>query len=256
MKRHWFLEFFGRDYPWLYADRLDSKNTVNEIDFFEQIFPLEPGSVILDLCCGEGRHSIELSKRGYKVTGQDLSAEYIENAKNESERLGLKINFIKEDMTKIEGRHIYDIVINMFTSFGYLAEDRLNSQVLEQIHKALKPNGYLLIDTLNHEWVMANQVDLEESFLSDGTRVIEHREFDFLEGRNHIWFEEEEPGYSKRKIEGHHIRLYTLVELINLLKECSLEFLNVYGGFDGEIYSQKSQRMIVVAKNTVVESAK
>ena len=79
MKRHWFLEFFGRDYPWLYADRLDSKNTVNEIDFFEQIFPLEPGSAILDLCCGEGRHSIELSKRGYKVTGQDLSAEYIEN---------------------------------------------------------------------------------------------------------------------------------------------------------------------------------
>tara|TARA_B100000029_G_scaffold460073_1_gene490733 strand:+ start:4681 stop:5433 length:753 start_codon:yes stop_codon:yes gene_type:complete len=248
MKNPWYFDFFHEDYPRLYAERLNSDHTGREVNFIEGSVPIKSGSSILDLCCGEGRHSIELAKRGYKVTGQDLSSGYIQSAKLESKLQNLDINFVEADMTSIEGYNQFDLVINMFTSFGYLPTDSDNSKVLNQIHKSLKPEGYLILDTLNHAWVMANQVENDEFFMSDGTRVIEHRSFDYIAGRNHIWFDVEEGAKKFRQIEGHHIRLYTLVELIKLLNDNSLEFIQVHGGYNQELYSAHSQRMIVVAK--------
>ena len=74
MKNPWYFDFFHEDYPRLYAERLNSDHTGREVNFIEGSVPIKSGSSILDLCCGEGRHSIELAKRGYKVTGQDLSS--------------------------------------------------------------------------------------------------------------------------------------------------------------------------------------
>ncbi|HJT54986.1 MAG TPA: class I SAM-dependent methyltransferase, partial [Ktedonobacteraceae bacterium] len=134
----WYKSFFGKDYLRIY-DFLTPERTELEVKCIIHLLKLPPGSTILDLCCGHGRHSIELAKRGYRVTGQDLSEVFLQHAQSDAEKQGVQVRWMQSDMRNIPFENEFDAVINIFTAFGYLENEDEDQLVLQQIQKALKP---------------------------------------------------------------------------------------------------------------------
>ena len=244
----WYQEFFIDDYVKAYRHRLTEESTVREVAFVEQALGLKPGQSILDLCCGYGRHSIILARHGFRVTGQDLSAAFLEQAKQSAEAEGLSLEVVLSDMRQIPFEDHFDAVINMFTSFGYLESEEEDMQVLHQVSKALKPGGHLLMDMINREWVVSNYIPDESHEDDEGIVYLEHREIDLATSRSHVTFTIVLPDGTRRSSAGHHVRLYTLTETIRMLEQAGLALEHVYGGFEGEPYSLATRRMIVVAR--------
>ena len=243
----WYTQFYGRDY--LQALGPGLTNTAQEAEFVVSALALRPGDRVLDLACGQGRHAVLLAKRGIDVTGQDQSAEYLQDARAAAERHGVDLPLVNSDMRTIPFEGQFDAVLSMFTSFGYFESEADNRRVLTEICNALKPDGHLLIDLVNREWVIANNQPTERRVNSDGTVVLERRELNLQTSRNHVTFTFVDRNGKRRESVGHQIRLYTLTEIIQMMAGAGLTYVRVYGGFDSEPYTPSTRRMIVVARN-------
>jgi SAM-dependent methyltransferase len=243
----WYEAFFRGDYLDVYGHEFTPERAAGEIGFVERALTLRPNDAVLDLCCGQGRHAVLLAKRGYRVTGQDLNGDYLAIAAETARAAGFSIETVRSDMRVIPFAERFDAIINMFTAFGYLESEEEDLRVLEAIARALKPGGRLLMDLLNREWVVANYAERDWHPGEDGTLYLEQRRFDLSTSRNHVTFTAVSPEGKRREVGGHHVRLYTLTETIELLTRSGLRMIEVYGGFDGEPYSITTRRMIVVA---------
>ncbi len=244
----WYQTFFNGDYLRIYSHVLTPERAQQEAAFVEEALALQPGQRVLDLCCGTGRHALLLARRGLQVTALDLSAEYIEVLAHESRAQGLGIETVVGDMRHIPYREAFDAVINMFTAFGYLETERDDMEVLHAVAAALKPGGLLLMDLLNREWVIANNEEHDWHQDAGGSIYLERRRLDLRTSRNHVDFLVISPDGSRRHVDGHHIRLYTLTEIDHMLSTAGMAFEACYGGFSGEAYSPSSRRMIVIAR--------
>ena len=244
----WYVSFFGDDYFRAYEHSLTEERDEKEARFAIETLGLSPGDSVLDLCCGNGRHVVLLAAGGMVVTGQDLSSSYLDMVRERAESKGVQVELIHSDMRHIPYEGLFDAVINMFSSFGYLESEAEDQEVLHQIAKALKRGGRVLLDMLNREWVVRNHVENEWRQDPEGTLYLEHREIDLLNSRNHITFTTVAPDGTRRHSVGHHIRLYTLTEITRMLAQAGLESQESFGGFDREPYGIDSRRMIVVAR--------
>ncbi len=103
----WYKTFFGEDYLRIYSF-LTPERTEREVDGIVRLLDLPPGSAILDLCCGHGRHALALAKRGYRVTGQDLSEVFLQRAQAEAEAQGVQVRWLQSDMRKIPFESEFD----------------------------------------------------------------------------------------------------------------------------------------------------
>ena len=145
----WFKKWFSsRFYLDLYQHR-DEEDARWIINLLQRNISVNSGARALDIACGSGRHSIELARRGFNVTGFDLS-EYLiseaeKNLKNSEER-GLKVKFLIKDMRNFNFKNSFDIAVNIFTSFGYFDNDKENAGVFRNVSDSLKKNGYFIFD--------------------------------------------------------------------------------------------------------------
>jgi SAM-dependent methyltransferase len=143
---HWFEDWFDSPfYPMLYAHR--SEQEADElVDNLVKVLALPPASRILDLGCGRGRHATGLARHGYDVTGVDLSAASIAEAKKQENE---HLHFGVHDMRRPVAVNYFDAVLNLFTSFGYFKSPLDNGRTIDAVHMELKPNGIFLIDYFN-----------------------------------------------------------------------------------------------------------
>ncbi len=206
---------------------------------------LQSDQRICDLCCGVGRHSLALARRGYAVTAVDRTERFLHEAENAAQQEGLAIEFVRADMRNFCRPDAFDVVLNLFTSFGYFAAQRDDRQVLENVHRSLRPGGRLLLDLVgkeiiarifrSHDW---HSVDggmmLEERQIVDGWTRIENRWIFVCDGTSHEW--------------RFAHRLYSAAELTALLGDCRFDQVQVYGGLDGPPYDEKAERMVLVAR--------
>ena len=125
--------------------------TTEEIDHIVQILDLEPGNEILDIGCGLGRHSLELARRGYHVTGVDRTETYLHEARKTARKEGLEVDFILSDMRKFISPDSYQAALSMYSTFGYFEDQRENQQVLRNIYQSLNPGGTLILDMMGKE---------------------------------------------------------------------------------------------------------
>jgi SAM-dependent methyltransferase len=145
--------FFDAHAP-VYMDNVFTKNTLREVDFLLEELDLQQGSSILDVGCGTGRHSIELAKRGYAVTGLDLSAEMLAQAEQGAKAAGVKVNWIRSDAARFSLSEKYDAVICLCEgSLGLLGQtdDPIDQPlaILRNISRSLKPQARALLTVLN-----------------------------------------------------------------------------------------------------------
>lgn len=103
MSDDWFEdEEFWREFKPILFHGGRVEKTQEQVDRFEEFLGLRRGDKVLDQCCGIGRHSLELARRGYEVTGVDLCRGYLEKAREEAEKEGLNVEFVREDMREFE----------------------------------------------------------------------------------------------------------------------------------------------------------
>ena len=244
----WYVQFFKGDYLRVYGHTLQQDRTDLETQFAIHALGIQPHHRVLDLCCGQGRHSIALAKTGLDVTGVDLSEEMLAIAQSEAEIADVGLQLRQADMRHLPDdlENRFDAVINMFSSFGYLESEDDDQQVLHQIAKALKPGGKFLMDLLNREWVIINNEEYDWHQHEDGRIVLEHRQLDLQASTNHLSYTEIHPDGTRREMSDLHMRLYTLTELTKMLTTAGLTLQAVYGGFRGEEYGVNTRRMIVI----------
>ncbi len=247
----WYKRAFRFDYLRVYPHRND-REARSQVDFL--LGKLDSGSPrdILDLGCGDGRHSLELARRGHRVIGLDLSEELLERARSRNEDEGLEATFIQGDMRDPPRRSAFDLVVNFFTSFGYFRTDGENARVLAAISQALRPGGRFLMDYLNREYVISTLVPADDRRV-DGMEVEQHRWItgDPSEAGAHVRINKHvrirEDGVERSYDES--VRMYTLEELDAMMDQAGLKVTRTYGDFDGRPVSPATPRNILIGES-------
>lgn len=184
----WWQKIFNSMYLKTDADVLeDSEITGREIDLFTGALKLSPEARVLDLCCGQGRHTLEMARRGFShVEGYDRSGYLVRKARTRAKKEGLSVRFREGDARKLPyGSDSFDAVLLLGNSFGYFDSVKHDLQVLKEIFRVLRPGGRLLVDSADGaylkknyqarswEWIDGKSFVCRERTLSaDGERLI------------------------------------------------------------------------------------
>jgi SAM-dependent methyltransferase len=243
----WYERFFGEDYLRIYEPFLSPEKSEQEAGALLRLLKLPPGSAILDLCCGYGRHVLELAKRGYQMTGLDMNANFLQRGRQAAEDQHLNVRWLQSDMRHIPFEQAFDAIINLFTSFGYLANEEEDQKVLHQIQHALKPGGLFLLETIYQPRVLRTFSPHGVTRYHDGLIVVEERHIDLLASRNEVQITLIFPN-GQRHEQTQSIRIYTLTELARMLHAAGLELKAYYGDLDGSPLKLDSRLVIVSQK--------
>jgi SAM-dependent methyltransferase len=238
----WYESWFADPrYLALYKHR-DDTEADQMVSLIERTIGIDTSRSILDIPCGTGRHLTAFANRGYRhLGGRDLSQQFIEIAMNDAREHNFTIGYSIADM-RDPIQNTYDIVLNLFTSFGYF-DDAENMNALRNITSAVTRGGYFIMDFLNAANINAG-LKMSERFTLDGYGEVAIRK-EVINGvvNKHIHFASD----GKEFIES--VRLYTKDELLSLIGQCSLSIFNIYGDYHGAAYSSESPRVIIFARN-------
>ena len=240
----WFIdESFWKDmYDWLFPpERFQTAK--EQVEKVLNITGIQSGNV-LDLCCGPGRHTYELAKLGFSVTAVDAS-EFLLNKAKEFCSEFTNVRFVHADMRDFVESNCFDLVINMFTSFGYFKDHEDNLKVLRNIRKSLKSGGKLLMEMSSKEIILKNYRD---SIISERNQKMLIEKHSFEPGMARMindWIVLENGRYKIHRLE-HYV--YSAQELRMMLQMCGFENIVVYGSLDGDPYDLNAKRLVVVAE--------
>ena len=227
--KQWYEELF-ENYALKYDDEVYTKGTIDECDFIEKEINYNKEIKILDIGCGTGRHSRELAKRGYKVTGIDLSESLLNRAKEIAAKDRLNINFQKQDARALTFSNEYDLAIMLCGgSFPLMETDEMNYQILQNATRALKYEGKLIFTTLNGLFPIFHSVkEFLESHNEDEKAKFNDNSFDLMTFRNYIALDVEDDSGNKKTLHCNE-RYYVPSEINWLLKSLNYKNVDIYG---------------------------
>jgi len=242
----WFEEWFNSPYYYQLYFKRDKKEAAAFIDKLIDYLQPKPGSLMLDIACGRGRHSVQLASKGFDVTGIDLSERSIEKAKRKEND---HLHFFLHDMRLPFWINYFNYAFNFFTSFGYFNTRREHDNVIRTVAQSLQPNGIFVIDYLNVKYA-------EHHLIHDSK--IEIDDADFLITK---WVDETH-FYKKIIIEDKKLKApltftekvakFSLADFKEMLLNQQMQIQQVFGDYFFNSYDvKKSPRMIIVAKKVV-----
>jgi len=223
-KNEWEI-FFDAHAP-VYMENPFTKNTLEEVDFVLEELKLPPGSHILDVGCGTGRHAVELAKRGYHVTGVDISSGMLAEAKKAAKKAGVKVEWIQADASKFTSPRSFDAAICLCEgAFGLLGKDddplEHELSILRNINDALKADKKLILTVLNGlKMIRDHSREDVESGKFDPITLVEasSQEYDTPEGKKKVWVKE---------------RGFIPTELAIIFDQAGFKVENIWGGTAG-----------------------
>lgn len=227
--KQWYEELF-ENYGLKYDDEVYTKGTVGECDFIEKEIKYNKRIKILDIGCGTGRHSRELAKRGYEVTGIDLSESLLNRAKELAARDGLNVTFQIQDARSLSFSNEFDLAIMLCEgAFSLMETDKMNYQVLQNATKALKGDGKLIFTTLNGLFPLFHSVkDFITSHAGDENVKYDDNSFDLMTFRNYSTIHVEDDSGNKKTLNCNE-RFYVPSEITWLLKSLNYKRIDIYG---------------------------
>lgn len=250
MRRLWYRDLFNRRLSEFWIENYSSETwksyTEKEIALLKDV--LKKG-VILDLCCGPGRHSIPLSSFG-RVVSFDLSKYLLLALRERSKDAGWykSISLIEGDMKRLPFKSdFFDDVINLQTSFGYFSDEE-NERVLQEISRVLKPDGVFVLEVSNPGWIISN-FQARSWDETDSFYALEERNLDWKTKRMRSrWILINRKDGETNEIPVDH-RLYDLNELKELLSKAELEVISTFGSPEKEeFHATRSRSILLVTK--------
>ena len=225
----WYEELFG-NYGKTYDRESFTFGTIGECDFIEKEINFNKLTRILDIGCGTGRHSIELTKRGYKITGIDLSESLLKRAKEKALVENLDIDFQKQDARNLTFNQEFDLVIMLCEgAFPLMETDEMNYQILQGASNALKKDGKLIFTTLNGLFPLFHSVkDFLASEREEGNAGYDNNSFDLMTFRDHNITSFVDDDGIEKKLECNE-RYYVPSEITWLLKSLNFNKIDIFG---------------------------
>ncbi len=245
--RDWWLHIFDDDFVLLAPER-SKRELRREVDFIDQALGVKPGSLVLDLACGAGWQSVAMAKRNYRVVGVDLSLSMLARAGELAQEAGQKINFIHGDMRDLGFDRTFDAVYCIGTSFGFFDEDT-NRNVLESVHKALKPGAAFLLEIVNRDYVIGQQPNLTW-FEGKDVVCMEETDFNYINSRLYVTRQLIIGGGVRQSKHEYSVRMYSLHEIGLILHATGFSVNHVSGNIStpGVFFGAESPRLIIRAE--------
>ena len=246
MQPEWFETFFQGVAVEFWNRAMPPALTLMEVDFLEKALAPTPGASLLDIPCGSGRHSVELTGRGYRMTGVDLSADFLRDARSRAAEADVQVDLRHADM-RDPGLPpgAFDGAFCFGNSFPYL--DRAGvTAFLAALSRAIRPGGRLVIDTgcaaesilptlLPQRWHRFDDIVVmsKASYIASASRL--DIDYTFIQG-----------GKIEKRPSSSYV--FTVAELTRMLAEAGFEVLSLNGGFAGEPYELGSPRLVLTAQ--------
>lgn len=227
--KQWYETLF-EDYGKKYDDENFTQGTIGECDFIEKEINYDKSLRIIDIGCGTGRHSIELTERGYKVIGIDLSESQLEQAKVKAKAQNLQIDFQKHDARNLPFKNEYDLAIMLCEgAFSLMETDEMNYEILQSAANSLKAAGKLIFTTLNGLFPLFHSVEeFSASTTEEGNATYRSNTFDLLTFRDFNITTVEDDFGNKKELECNE-RYYVPCEITWLLKSLEFKKIDIYG---------------------------
>jgi ubiquinone/menaquinone biosynthesis C-methylase UbiE len=251
--KQWYESLF-ENYAHKYDKECFVQGTVGECDFIEQEINRDKSLKVIDIGCGTGRHVIELTKRGYNVTGVDLSEDQIKRAKEKAQEAGVTIDFQTQDARNLSFDGEFDLAIMLCEGgFSLMETDEMNFEILKNATKALKDKGKLIFTTLNGLFPLFHSVnEFYKSAQKEGQSQCKECSFDLMTFRDHNTVVFEDDLGNKKELKCNE-RYYVPSEITWLLKTLGYKKIDILGAKLGA-YSRNDQltpedfEMLVIAE--------
>lgn len=223
-------ELLFRNYAVKYDSESFTKGTLGECDFIESESGYNKQTLILDIGCGTGRHAIELAKRGYNVTGIDLSESQLKRASEKALAAGLDIKFIKMDARNLLFKNEFDLAIMICEgAFPLMETDEMNFDILKSAAAVLKTNGKLIFTTLNGLFPLFHSVkDFLAKNKEEGNAEYGNNSFDLMTFRDTSKTEFTDDDSNVHVLDCNE-RYYVPSEITWLLKSLGFSKIDIYG---------------------------
>jgi 2-polyprenyl-3-methyl-5-hydroxy-6-metoxy-1,4-benzoquinol methylase len=227
--KQWYESLF-ENYGRKYDEESFAQGTSGECDFIEKEINYIKSLKIIDIGCGTGRHSLELAKRGYTVTGIDLSESQLARAKEKSREQNLQVDFRKHDARQLPFKGEFDLAIMLCEgAFPLMETDEMNYQILRGASTTLKPGGKLIFTTLNGLFPLFHSI---ENFCADGAKegnaTYRRNSFDLMTFRDFNTTSVEDDDGNKKELACNE-RYYVPPEITWLLKSLGFNKIDIYG---------------------------
>jgi 2-polyprenyl-3-methyl-5-hydroxy-6-metoxy-1,4-benzoquinol methylase len=231
--KQWYEELF-ENYGMKYDNENFTQGTIGECDFIEKEIFYNKTARILDIGCGTGRHSIELSRRGHTIIGIDLSESLLRRAKEKASEQNLPIDFQKHDARKLPFSNEFDLVIMLCEgAFPLMETDEMNFQILRNAANALKQKGKLIFTTLNGLFPLFHSVkEFIDSETIEGNTTTSNHSFDLMTFRDHNTTHVEDDSGNKKELQCNE-RYYVPSEITWLLKTLNFKTIDIFGAKQG-----------------------
>ena len=239
----WYEQWFDTDeYELVYQNR-DEGEARQLIDLIEEVTGPKPGSSVLDIGCGRGRHAVDFANRGYRVTGLDLSKRSLEAARERAKTAGVDVQFIHGDM-RDPVPAAFDRVVNLFTAFGYFESRAEHQRALDAMAGSVGRDGWFVQDFLNADYVRSNLVAADVRTVGEW-EVRQSRRIE--EGRIRKRIEFSRPGEASHSFE-ESVALLDRSDLETLHVAAGLEVMTVVGDSDGGPAGPDAPRVILFSR--------
>jgi 2-polyprenyl-3-methyl-5-hydroxy-6-metoxy-1,4-benzoquinol methylase len=227
--KKWYEELF-ENYGQSYDRESFTQGTQGECDFIEKELSFNKSLKILDVGCGTGRHAIELTKRGYSVTGVDLSESQLQKAREKAERENLLIDFQRQDARSLPFREEFDAAIMICEgAFPLMETDEMNFDILRSVSNALTPGGIFIFTTLNGLFPVFHSIEQFHSSMSEeGNATYSGNTFDLMTFRDHNQTTYTDDDGHTKTIESNE-RYYIPSEITWLLKSLGFKNIDIFG---------------------------
>ncbi|MCL2006471.1 MAG: class I SAM-dependent methyltransferase [Treponema sp.] len=216
---------------------------------------VESAPRVLDLCCGMGRISSELARRGFAVTGVDLSEDLLAAAREDAGYEDLSIEYVHSDARLYKKRDFFDIAINLYISFGYFEDPEDDFLMTRNVYESLKPGGTFIIETLGKEIAVRDFTPAEWFERAGFTVLTEYEAVDSWAALKNRWILIRNPtgpgseaGGPARIEKTFTQRLYAATELRALLFKAGFSAVELYGGWDERPYDSNADVLIAVGR--------
>jgi len=200
---------------------------------------------VLDLCCGFGRITLELARRGFIASGVDITESYLNTAREDAAHEKLEIEFIRKDIRVFRRKEAFDTAINLYNSFGYFENPVDDLRFLRNAHYSLKSGGSLIIEVLGKEIAVRDYVEAEWFERAGFTVLTESNPVDSWGSIWNRWILIKD---GKRQEKVFIQRLYGASELRSLLHRAGFSVVELYGDWDESPYDDKARILIAVGR--------
>ncbi len=227
--KQWY-ELLFENYGERYDNEIFTQGTLGECDFIEKEINFDKSLKILDVGCGTGRHSIELSQRGYSVTGIDLSQSQLERAREKARHCGLVIDFLKHNARDLPFRNQFDVAIMLCEGgFPLMETDEMNFEILKNVTKSLKEKSKFIFTTLNGLFPLFHSInDFHADGAVEGNATYDSKNFDLMTFRDYNITKVKDDDGVEKELECNE-RYYVPTEITWMLKTLGFSKIEIFG---------------------------